>query len=200
MMNKIAHIFSWVFSPVLIPTYAIFMVLWVSVLAILPVPVRWNVVAMIWLLTCIIPVVAIIVLYKMKIISHPGLNNRNERYIPYIITTLCYLAGAWYLMRIHAPHWVYMFLVGGAGAAALSLVINRWWKISAHGAAIGGLLALAFRIMTDGMGIIDMWPVITAAILCTGFLGTSRILLHCHTFWQVMAGIANGFLWVYILT
>lgn len=199
-MNKIAHIFSWVFSPVLIPTYAIFMVLWVSVLAILPVPVRWNVVAMIWLITCIIPVISIIVLYKMKIISHPGLNNRNERFLPYIITTLCYAVGAWYLMHIHAPYWVYMFLWGGAGAAVLSLIINRWWKISAHGAAIGGLLALTFRIMTNGMGIIDMWPVITVAILCTGCLGTSRILLKCHTFWQVMAGIANGFLWVYLFT
>ncbi len=24
--------------------------------------------------------------------------------------------------------------------------------------------------------------------------------LHCHTFWQVIAGAANGFLWVYLLT
>ena len=37
-------------------------------------------------------------------------------------------------------------------------------------------------------------------LILTGILGTSRILLHCHTLMQVVAGVANGFLWVFILT
>lgn len=199
-MDKISHIFSWVLSPVLIPTYAIFTVLWCTTLAVLPAGLRWNVVAMTWLLTCILPVIAIILLYKMKIISHPGLNNRRERYIPYVLTAVCYLGAAWYMFRIHAPSWMYMFMVGGAVAAVLSCVVNIWWKISAHLAAMGGYVALLFRIMADNTAVCDIRVLISVAIILTGILGSARIQLRCHTFWQVIAGAANGFLWVYLLT
>ncbi len=102
-MNKISHIISWVLSPVLIPTYAVFTSLWITTLAVLPGRLRINVVLMTFLLTSIVPMLAIILLYKMKLISHPGLNNRKERYIPYVITAICYLGAAWYMLRIHAP-------------------------------------------------------------------------------------------------
>ncbi len=200
MINKIAHIFSWVLSPVLIPTYAVFIALWVTTLSFLPAALRWNVVVMVWLITCMLPMLAIYVLYKLKIISHPGLNNRKERYIPYMVTAACYLGASWYLHGIHAPHWMWMFMVGGAVAAVLSCVVNIWWKISAHAAAMGGLLALLSRIALYGINVIDMWPVLSLAIILTGILCTSRILLQCHTLMQVAAGVVNGFFWVFILT
>ena len=142
-MNKIAHIFSWILSPVLIPTYAVFVALWVTLLSFLPVDARWGVVAMTWVITCAIPVVAILLLYKFKVISAPGLNQQKERYIPYVVTALCYLGCGLYMYRAHAPMWLVMFMVGGAAAAFVSCFINIWWKISAHGAAMGGLLALS---------------------------------------------------------
>ncbi|MFG6380976.1 MAG: hypothetical protein K1V87_02585 [Muribaculum sp.] len=200
MINKTAHIFSWVLSPVLIPTYAVFIALWVTTLSFLPAALRWNVVVMVWLITCMLPMLAIYVLYKLKIISHPGLNNRKERYIPYMVTAACYLGASWYLHGIHAPHWMWMFMVGGAVAAVLSCVVNIWWKISAHAAAMGGLLALLSRIALYGINVIDMWPVLSLAIILTGILCTSRILLQCHTLMQVAAGVVNGFFWVFILT
>ncbi len=200
MINKTAHIFSWVLSPVLIPTYAVFIALWVTTLSFLPAALRWNVVVMVWLITCMLPMLAIYVLYKLKIISHPGLNNRKERYIPYMVTAACYLGASWYLHGIHAPHWMWMFMVGGAVAAVLSCVVNIWWKISAHAAAMGGLLALLSRIALYGINVIDMWPVLSLAIILTGILCTSRILLQGHTLMQVVAGVVNGFFWVFILT
>ena len=130
-MNKIAHIFSWILSPVLIPTYAVFVALWVTLLSFLPVDARWGVVAMTWVITCAIPVVAILLLYKFKVISAPGLNQQKERYIPYVVTALCYLGCGLYMYRAHAPMWLVMFMVGGAAAAFVSCFINIWWKISA---------------------------------------------------------------------
>ncbi len=100
-MNKIAHIFSWILSPVLIPTYAVFVALWVTLLSFLPVDARWGVVAMTWVITCAIPVVAILLLYKFKVISAPGLNQQKERYIPYVVTALCYLGCGLYMYCAH---------------------------------------------------------------------------------------------------
>lgn len=199
-MNRIAHILSWVFNPILIPTYAVFAALWLTQLAMLPAGVRWNVVSVTCLITCVLPAFAIMLMYWMKIVSDPGLNNRKERLIPYVLTIICYLACAWYLFTIHSPYWMWMFMVAGACTALISCIVNAWWKISAHAAAMAGFVAMLFRIAADGLGIVPMWPLIVCGILLWGALCSSRIILGRHTFWQVMAGSANGFLVVYLLT
>lgn len=199
-MKKVANIISWVLSPILIPTYATFIALWVTILSFLPVGVRVNVVLMIAAITAFLPALAIYLLYKFKVVSDPGLNNRKERYIPYGITCACYLLASWYLFRIHAPYWMAMFMVAGALAAFICVIVNFWWKISAHAAALGGLVGMLFRIMSDGIGIYPMWVLVSIGILMLGLLGTSRILLERHTFWQVIAGSAVGLLSVYLLT
>ena len=123
-MNRIAHILSWVLSPILIPTYAVFAALWITPLAMLPADIRWNVVIVTALVTCVLPAFAIMLLYWMKIISDPGLNNRTERLAPYVLTILCYCACAWYLYSIHSPHWMWMFMVAG-GMHGCSIVHHQ---------------------------------------------------------------------------
>ncbi len=199
-MNRAANIFSWILSPILVPSYGVILSLWVTVLAVLPHGVRWNVVLMTALITAFLPALAIFLLYKVKLISDPGLNKRKERYVPYGITCVCYILAAWYLARIHAPSWMWLFMVSGAVAAVICVTVNLWWKISAHMAAFGGLVALMFRIMDDGINIVPMWLVISIGILLLGILGSSRLLLERHTFWQVFAGTAVGFASVYLLT
>ena len=199
-MDKIAKFFSWILSPILMPTYAMALCMWITALSILPLSLKWTVIGMVFLLTCVLPALAIMLMYWMGIISAPGLNNRTERYIPYVVTMLCYFGAAFYLFKIHAPMWMVMFMVGGGGAALTSCVVNAWWKISAHAAAMGGLLALVMRIAADGVCIHPVLPWILVCIILCGILGTSRLILKCHTFWQVVAGTANGFLWVYLLT
>lgn len=198
-MNKAAHIFSWILSPILVPTYGVILSLWTTMLVMLPLGMRWNVVLMIALITAFLPALGIFLLYKFKVISDPGLNNRGERYIPYGMTCVCYALAAWYLARIHAPHWMWMFMVGAAVATVICVTVNIKWKISAHMAALGGLVGLMFRIMADGLGVVPMWGVITVGILLLGILGSSRLLLQRHTFWQVIAGTAVGFACVYLL-
>ena len=199
-MIKIAHIVSWVLSPLLIPSYGMIMAFWLTGLDVLPTGLRLQVTAIVWALTCLMPMLAIMALWCLRVVTSPGLNNRRERPIPYVLTVVCYLATAYYLYVIHAPQWLWMFMVAGACAAAVSFIVNFRWKISAHMAAAAGLLAMAFRIAADKVAVVDMWPVITVAILLLGLLGTSRIVLKCHTLGQVLAGTANGFLWVYLLT
>lgn len=199
-MHKIARIFSNVLSPIFIPTYSVFMALWVSILSFLPIGTRWAVVAITFIITCFLPSAAIFILYKIGRISDPALNNRKERFIPYIITILCYIAAAIYMSRIHAPMWLIMFLFGGALAAFVSFIITFHWKISAHMAAIGGLIALAFRIANDHVNVIQMDYIIYLTILLAGILGSSRIILNRHTLGQVILGTINGFLCVYLIT
>ena len=189
-----------VFSPVLTPTYGVLLALTFSVLTLLPLQTKVWVTVITFLITGGFPVIGIGLLYLTKRISHPSLNKREERTLPYILTMVAYLGAAFYLYKISAPAWLYSMPLGGALAVVVSIVVNHWWKISAHLAAIGGVLAMLFQIVVRGYAMPGIFAVIVVTVLLTGLLATSRIVLGRHTPWQTVAGAANGFLCVWIVS
>ena len=199
VLHYISSFFSALLSPLMMPTYGMNVSLWMSNLLVLTHPAKLTVLSVIFLLTCVVPVALILLLKALKLIEDPHLNNRKERFIPYVITIVCYVASALYLASINAPEWLWMFMFGGGCAALVSMIVNFAWKISAHMAGIGGFVALVCRINADGDGIFELLPVICIAIVIAGILGTSRIAMERHTFWQVIAGTVNGFVCVYFL-
>lgn len=141
-------------------------------------------------------------MWRMGLVSEPGLNTRTERTIPYLISALSYGACAWALYGTNAPSWLWLFPIGGMAAVVINLLLNFKWKISAHMAAMGGLTALVFRMAHDRLIAPDvnfLWVAIIV-VLATGLVGTARIYLERHTLLQVIAGAASGFLCVYIAT
>ncbi len=201
LLERIAKIISAMFSPLLAPTYGVLIALNLTTIAPYSVPtVRIWVTLAILAITCMIPVSTIALLYKLGKISDPGVNQQKDRLIPYLITVISYMIGAVYLVKVNSPQWIPMFMVGGGIAAIASALINLKWKISAHGAGMGGLVALVFSIWTNGYGLVDFLPVATIVILLAGIVGTSRLILNCHTLGQVLAGTLNGFFWVFLLT
>lgn len=199
-MKKTASIISAIFSPLLVPTYGMLLVSYLTVFALLPGRILWSGIGVVFLLTCLIPMTGILALYKAGFIKEVGLNNRTERTVPYAIIVLCYLGVGFFFYRAGAPLWLSMFFAGAALAAVINIIINRWWKISAHGAAMGGLVALLFRIMALHQAIynLDVW--ISVAVIFTGFVLSSRVYLKRHTLLQVLAGTANGYLCVWFLS
>lgn len=200
-MKILARIMSNVFTPLLTPTYGVLAAMYASILCVLiPTSTKLIVAGITLFITGVVPMLAIGTLYLTKRISDPGLNKQNERTIPYIITGVCYAACAVYLYSISAPSWLWTFPVGGAGAVMVSIIVNRWWKISAHLAGMGGVTAVFFRIALEGVAMpgIVWWAV--ASIFLTGLLATSRVELGRHTPGQTLAGAANGFLWVFIIS
>ena len=69
-------------------------------------------------------------------------------------------------------------------------MINIWWKISTHTAAIGGVAGSlqAFAIL---FGFNPMWWLCLVFVV-GGMVGTSRMVLLQHTLWQVVAGFLTG--------
>ena len=181
-----ARIFSTVLSPLLMPTLGVFLALWGTVLCYIPTGTRLVVMLVVFGITCIMPMVAIAVMHNLKIIEDKRLVKREERWLPYIATVLCYICSAVYLHHIHTPQWVVVFMAGGAAACVVSTIVTLWWKISAHMAGIGGVLAFAVRIYIDGYDVVDMKFVIALLVLLAGCLGSSRIFMNRHSFMQVV--------------
>ncbi len=198
-IHYVSGFFSLLLTPMLMPTYGMIVALWMSNLLILTLQTKMTVMLVVLGITCLVPALLFLLLKKLKVISELSINNRQERLVPYIIMIVCYVAAAIYLFMINAPEWLWMFMFGGGCAALVSMIVNFKWKISAHMAGIGGLVALLSRINADGDGAFDLLPIICVAIFVGGILGTSRVAMERHTVMQVIAGAINGFLCVYFL-
>lgn len=149
-------------------------------------------------LTCLFPLVAIGILYKLGVVSDPGLNRRKERTIPFAISAAGYIACILFLRHIHCPDFLTMFMWGGLVALVVASLINLRWKISVHLTAMGGLIAFACRLIAENLIFFNPEAWLIATIAAAGLVGTSRLILMRHTPLQVLFGTLNGFFWVYL--
>lgn len=191
-----ANLLSTVLSPLMMPTYGVFLVMWASVLCLLPYGTRVSVLLVCMGITCILPLIFLSVLRHFKLVKDLHVEIREQRFIPYLFTALCYAVAAYYLYYCHSPQWFTMFMVGSALTVLLMALINLKWKISAHMAGIGGVIALIYQIHVQGLSAFDLFWLLCLIIILAGLLGSARLVRKRHDMWQVLAGVIVGFLCV----
>lgn len=189
----LANIMSTALSPIMMPTYGVFLVLSTSVLCVLPYGTRVAVLLVCMGITCILPLIFLSVLRHFKLVKDLHVDIREQRFIPYLFTALCYLAAAYYLYYCHSPRWFTMFMVGSALTVFIMALINLKWKVSAHMAGIGGLIALVYQIHVQDLNAIDLFWLLSFIIILAGGLGSARLILKRHDLLQVLAGVVVGF-------
>ena len=92
IIEALARFLSSMMSPLLTPTYGVFLALWVSVLCYIPFGTRLMVLIVVAGITCLLPMIFIALLHNAKIITDKRLVNHRERWLPYIFTLVCYVA------------------------------------------------------------------------------------------------------------
>ena len=192
MMQHLSSFLARAFSPVLTPTYGIFLSLWVSVLSYQALSTRITVLFAIFGITVLLPAAIIRFMLRLNIFSSHQLDDRRERTYPYLCIIACYFLAVVYIMYVHAPLWLTAFTLGGTIACATSLLINFAWKISAHTTGMGGIVALLFFLHRTGLDAFNSLWLFCLAIILAGVIGTIRIYQGKHTLLQVLAGFANG--------
>ena len=181
-----------IFSPLLMPTYAMFAALWLSSLSLLPVSARLGACFGVFIATALIPMSFILVMMKLGKVSDTSISRPSERTIPFVVATLCYVGAAVYLRLIHTPLWMTLFPVGAAIVSLISLLINFKWKISAHAGASGGLVGFILWMACRDMIIYSPLLWLSMAIVVSGIIASARLVLGRHTLGQVAAGTLLG--------
>lgn len=192
IMTGISHFLSWVLSPVLMPTYGILFIFWVSLLSFAPLRSKIIITCIVFGLTCMLPCLAVGLLMKFGDVKDAALTRRRDRFIPYVITGCCLLGCGLYLSTTGLPRWVSFFYIGAAAAAGVNLLVTFKWKISAHGAGIGGIIGMLLILNRYGMPHINMWFICIGAVAAAGLLGTARVWLGRHTAMQTVMGEIVG--------
>lgn len=198
MIKKLSNIISILFAPLLTPTYGITAVFLLTPLRFIPATDIAIVISIVFLITGLLPGCAVYIMTRTGAAKDIELTRRKDRLFPYIMMAVALTATGIYLHWIGAQQWISTFFYGAAAAAVVNLLINFKWKISAHGAGIGGLLALFVILSKYALPGTQIWLWIIANAIITGILGAARVFLGRHTPLQTICGSIVGFSAVFI--
>jgi len=195
-MNKAlsltARVTSILFHPLLIPTLG-FLLLFNSgfYFAVIPWSLKRFILLVVFLSTCILPALSIGLLSfspRFDIKMEKG----TDRVLPLILSSFFYYIGYLILQRVPLFPIYQLFLIASILVQIALIIISLRWKISAHSAAMGGLVggffALAFRLQESPV------LILITLIFIAGMVGTARLILEKHTSSQVYAGFLLGLL------
>ena len=185
-----ARVVSMLLTPFYLPVIGVLAILVFSYLSTFPWQVKLSLVLMVYLFTVLVPTLLIHIYRRYHGWTLLQLGTKERRMMPYIVSILCYFGCLYIMDLIHLPHLITSMLMVALVIQVLCAVINVWWKISTHTAGMGGVLGalVAFSF------ILNFNPVwwLCLAIVASGIVGSSRIILRQHTLTQVTAGLFLG--------
>lgn len=185
-----ARFVSLLFTPFYLPLFGVIILFTLSYLALLPINYRLQVVAIVYLFTILMPTLFIHFYRRYQGWNLVELGKRERRMVPYIISILCYFACAWLLSWLNVFHIVISILMTALIVQVVCAIINAWWKISTHTAAIGGVAGALFAF-AEFFGFNPLWW-FCLVLIVAGILGSARIILRQHTLEQVVVGFGVG--------
>ena len=185
-----ARIISMLFTPFYLPILGLATLFMFSYLSMFPLIYKIQVLALTYIFTILLPTLLIHLYRRYQGWSLIELGHRERRMVPYIISITCYFTCIYVMERLHMPHFMSSIIVAALLVQMTCALINIWWKISTHTAAIGGvggaLFAFAFYL-----GFNPVWW-LCLVFLIAGILGSSRMILRQHNLAQVVVGFWVG--------
>ncbi len=186
-----AKAISAVFTPFYLPVVGLLAVFSLSHLSVLPLTYMTMVMGIVIICTVIVPQLLISLYRHYNKWTPVELGQRKRRAVPYIISICSYLLCNYILTNLHIPHFIRSIIIMALIIQVVCAIVNKWWKISTHTAAIGGV-AGALQPFSYVLGFNPTWW-LCIVIIISGMLGTSRMILRQHTLGQVVGGFFVGF-------
>ncbi len=197
MHPKLAKVISFVFHPVVVPTLGVWLLLnsgfYFSALS-------WEakryVLLVMLFTTCVLPLLTLSLLALNKSFN-VQMPRSTDRVFPLLASSVFYYFGYMLLARISIFPVLKLYMLASVLVIVVLLLVSFKWKVSNHMAAVGGiagtLFALSFRY-----GMNPVYSVLIV-VLVSGLVGTARLALGKHDFWQLLAGYFLGFGVLYLV-
>ncbi|MBX6380550.1 hypothetical protein BXY57_0100 [Thermoflavifilum aggregans] len=195
LLRAAAMVVSFIFHPLWVPFAVSEFLLWVHryELPQLDAYTHFRVMSSICVNTLILPLGTLLLLKATGFVQSIQLHSRQERIVPYMAIMIFY----WWVYRVFAfdqafPQVLKPFLLGNFIAIILVFLCNIFFKISAHATAAGSILAVMILLSRDPY-LNPALPVM-GAVLLSGLVLTSRLILNAHQPLEVYTGYAAGFI------
>ena len=188
---------SMVFTPFYLPLVGMIILFFFTYMSELNLGYRLSILGMVYLFTILLPTFLIRLYRKNQGWNLFELGKQERRMVPYIISILCYSA-CFYVMSVrNVASFMGRIVIAALVIQVLCAVINVWWKISTHTAAIGGVVGalMAFSVL---FYFNPVWW-LCLVFFVAGLVGTSRMILLQHSLLQVVSGFGVGLVSAFLI-
>ena len=205
-MKIASHIISWVFMPLLMPIYALLLVMFVpsnqdyyfnqDSLYLMAISNKLALLKIFLIFSVVAPGVSFLLLYYSKNISSLQMETTKERAVPIIIMLIyCLMLYMFILYNIkvnHAaiPKYFYTLPLSGVFVTLIYFFLNRREKVSIHAGAAGILTGFILAFILQHVEY-ELW-MLMAAIIVSGLVMTARLFLEKHTMREIIIGWSTG--------
>lgn len=193
-MRYLANAVSIVFHPFFLPTYALLLLFAINPFLFSDDTggLQARLIMIVMINTFIFPFIAILIMKQIGFVSSTELDSREERILPYIAACLFYF---WCYMSIKSLPINFVasqLMLGATISVFATFFFNLFFKISAHSAAMGNLLALI--ILVYPLSVYNLNALIFVIIFLGAVVATARYFLNKHTLAQLASGYIVGFI------
>lgn len=190
LIKFLAQVLAVVFQPAFYPMVGFIILFTLTYLSMLPWQFKLWVLLSVYVFSIAIPYSMTFIIRKSNGWSKHDLHLQHRRYIVYSINIISYLSCMYVCYRLYLPSFMGAILVVSLLVQCVCVIANMWYKVSMHsagtGVIIGALLAYSHIFAFNPL----WWLCI--AILLSGAVMSSRMLLKGNTLGQVLSGTAIG--------
>jgi hypothetical protein len=193
MKNFPSKLISWVFHPLLIPTFAfLYFFNAPCYLSLYPTEITRGLFFIILMFTFSAPLLAFFIYLNFNKIDSLQLPSQKSRTFPLIMVAIFYAVNYIILWRMSeiVPQVISTFYLITFLVVLSNVIINFKTKISSHMLALGGFIGYTF-VFHFAMNIESLVPVLVF-ILIAVITASSRLKLNAHTPAQIYLGFFVG--------
>jgi len=190
--DSLAKSVSAVFHPLVIPVYGLAIVFAApTLMGYLPFEIKKILLLIVIVNNIMVPALMMPFFRHRNIITTWTIDDRKERAIPLLLTTLLYAVTFYIVSRFPVPSFMLSFFISAFLISLAATAINFFWKISVHSVGAGSLIALVMTL-SNRMNTPLNWYLVTVVFIA-GLILSSRLKLNSHSPAQVWAGLLTGF-------
>ena len=194
VVSVLAQFFSVVFHPLFIPFYVIgFLINYhPSYFSGFSFYSKFEIMRSVFVNTIIFPAFALLVMKGLGFVKSILLHTQQDRIGPYLANMIFYfwMARVFFNFKPDLTPVLAVFMTGVFLTTALALIANIFSKISMHAIGCGGMLGI-FIIIMNSNSMLMTWP-LSIALLITGLVCTSRLIVSNHTPKEIYLGLFVG--------
>jgi hypothetical protein len=189
-----AHLISVLFHPLFIPFYVVaFLINYhPSYFSGFSFYTKFELLRSVAVNTILFPAFALLVMKGLGFVKSVFLHTQQDRIGPYLANMIFYfwMSRVFFNFRPELTPILAVFMTGVFLTSAVALIANIFYKISMHAIGCGGMLGI-FIIIMNSNSMLMTWP-LSMALLITGFVCTSRLIISNHTQKEIYMGLAVG--------
>lgn len=189
VFRSVSKIISYVFHPLLIPTWMILLLVYTNPYAFAGMSVQ-AAVAIIAINTFMFPAISILLMRKLGFLESLEMPDSKQRIIPLVATIIFYVWSYMAVRKTNFPYMMGVFMMGTLASLFLSFFINVFQKLSLHMVGISGALTSVLFLMLFSQS--DVSYIFLAMVVLTGAVASARLYLGAHTPQEMYTGFMVG--------